>query len=297
MKSKEKKILHIDDEEIARNEFSQIFNGTDYKLEFAVNSIDGLEKIQQNNYDLILLDIIMPDLNNRQNIMAGLELLKKIKEKNANIPVIMLSVKTHMSTANEAFRMGAVDYIIKDKIKSDEELLRKVKNTLNHFEALAQSRDFVSHLINQGESKTMEFKSSLRWNFKAQKNDKKIKKSWLKTIVAFLNTDGGILLVGVEDDGEIIGIEHDKFPCDDKLLVYFSNQIERHIGLEFSKFIKFELESIVDKKVLFVECKKSFEPAFLKLNEEEEDFYIRVGPTSKKLSTKAAWYHLKDIQR
>ena len=62
----------------------------------------------------------------------------------------------------------------------------------------------------RGESKTLEFKSTLRWNTKEdRKDDKVITHSALKTVAAFLNTDGGDLLIGVRDDGSIIGIERD----------------------------------------------------------------------------------------
>jgi len=119
----------------------------------------------------------------------------------------------------------------------------------------------------------------------------------LKTLVGFLNSEGGILLVGVNNDGGIIGLDYDKFPSDDKLLLHISNMIRRHIGLEFSKFITYDLKVVEDKKVLFIECKKSREPVFLLIKEDEEDFYIRVGPSTQKLSTKRTFNYLQNKQK
>ncbi|OPX29249.1 MAG: hypothetical protein B1H06_01825 [Candidatus Cloacimonas sp. 4484_143] len=142
-------------------------------------------------------------------------------------------------------------------------------------------------LIKKGESDKLEFKSTLRWNLKADKADKNIEKSALKTLVAYLNSEGGKLLVGVEDDGNILGIAADKFPNDDRFMLHLNNMIKQHIGLEFSKWIHYRIIEEEDKKVLLVECEKSSDPAFLIIG-EDEDFYIRVGPASRKLSTKQA---------
>jgi hypothetical protein len=70
--------------------------------------------------------------------------------------------------------------------------------------------------IRHGETASLEFKSSLRWNIKAEKFDKDIESSVLKTIAAFCNTAGGELLIGVADNGSVVGIAHDGFQNDDK---------------------------------------------------------------------------------
>jgi len=59
--------------------------------------------------------------------------------------------------------------------------------------------------IKHGETATLEFKSSLRYNIRANRMDKDIENSVLKTIVAFCNTKGGELLIGVSDDKSISG--------------------------------------------------------------------------------------------
>lgn len=74
----------------------------------------------------------------------------------------------------------------------------------------------IRSMVEAGESGTVEFKSSLRWNIHSQRNDDDITHSCIKTIAAFLNSDGGKLLIGVADDGSIFGIENDGFPNNDK---------------------------------------------------------------------------------
>lgn len=143
--------------------------------------------------------------------------------------------------------------------------------------------DIIADLISRGESKKLEFKSTLRMNLITKQIDKKIEHEVLKTITAFLNTDGGTLLIGVSDDYQVIGIENDAFPNDDKFLLHFQNLLKDKIGSIFCLFIEYDLFPSRGKKVLKVDCKKSDKQVFMKYDNEEE-FYIRTGPSSEKLS-------------
>ena len=111
-----------------------------------------------------------------------------------------------------------------------------------------------------------------------------IEKAWLKSVAAFLNSDGGTLLVGVADNGDILGIAADRFDNDDKCLLHVNNRIQQHIGLEHAGFIGYQLVPVDDKRVLLIECQPCPSPVFLKISKDEE-FYIRVGPGSRCLST------------
>jgi ATP-dependent Lon protease len=139
-------------------------------------------------------------------------------------------------------------------------------------------------LIAKGEGAKLEFKSTLRWNIQSGRRDKAMEHSVLKTIVAFLNTEGGTLLVGVQDDGSILGIEPDKFQNEDKYLLHFANLINDKIGKHYVDNIQWDLKAIGDKKILRVNCKPSAKAVFLKDNAEEK-FYVRSGPSTVLLST------------
>ncbi len=153
---------------------------------------------------------------------------------------------------------------------------------------IEDSQDELLEAIELGESDRLEFKSTLRWHIKANKPMKEIELSALKTIVAYMNTDGGTLLIGVEDDGSILGIDTDNFANNDKFLLHFNNLIKQHIGLIFSQYIHFAIKEMEDgKSILVVDCIRSSYPAFLKVD-NNDDFYIRVGPGSRKLSTSKA---------
>jgi len=138
-------------------------------------------------------------------------------------------------------------------------------------------------LIAKGENEKLEFKASLRWNIIAKKPDKAIEHSALKTIVAFLNTEGGTLLIGVKDDGEVVGIDINQFVSEDKFLLHFATLVNDKIGKHYVDQIQWKLKDVRGKRILRIDCKPSPNAVFLMNNGEE--FYIRNGPSSVILST------------
>ncbi len=137
--------------------------------------------------------------------------------------------------------------------------------------------------INQGEGSSVEFKSTVRTNLRAGKRGKEIELAWLKAVVAFLNSKGGTLLIGVDDGGRIVGIEADGFENQDRCHLHLKNLINQHIGAEYSSFIQISLVDVDGSTVVLMECQPANGPVFLRIGKNEE-FYIRSGPSSVKLS-------------
>ncbi|HPF60381.1 MAG TPA: putative DNA binding domain-containing protein [Candidatus Competibacteraceae bacterium] len=155
----------------------------------------------------------------------------------------------------------------------------------------AEFEEKVLALIRYGESPNLEFKSTLRTNLKTSQAGKEIELAWLKSVVGFMNTDGGILLIGVNDGGEVVGIAADQFENNDKCLLHFKNLINRHIGAEFSKYLHAEIRPVTGRTVVAVVCEKAREPAFL-LAGGNEEFHIRSGPSSIKLTPRQMLQYL-----
>lgn len=162
--------------------------------------------------------------------------------------------------------------------------LRKKLELIQEAVKLANDSDYILELIRRGESKRLEFKSTLRTNLITGKPDWNIEHAVLKTIVAYLNTDGGILLVGVSNTGEVLGIKNDGFSNEDRFLLHFKQLIKQHIGLNYAPMIEYTLVPVSGKEVLEIECKKSDEAVFLKTDKNDEEFYIRIGPSSERLT-------------
>jgi len=141
------------------------------------------------------------------------------------------------------------------------------------------SSNLISRLIDAGEGDFMEFKSTLRKNLHTGIFDKKIEHSVLKTIVAYLNSKGGTILVGVSDLGRVLGLKEDDFSSHDKLQLYLTGALRTHLGNQFLHYINYELYPIEDKHILKIDCSPSNKRVFLKWDKKEE-FYVRHGSSS-----------------
>jgi DNA-binding response OmpR family regulator len=151
------------------------------------------------------------------------------------------------------------------------------------------------------EGRHLEFKSTLLWDINLEKKNEDLRLVVLKTIVAFLNTEGGTLLIGVKDDGNIYGIEKDFEYANsskrnrDGFELHLWDVIGTQIGRAFSAYIKFRFEFIDDKTVCAVDVLKSPEPAFLpgKRDKNIREFYIRSGNNSRELDAEQMYKHLR----
>lgn len=161
-------------------------------------------------------------------------------------------------------------------------LLPVIENALNQFNRLSAS-DKIRSLIRDGESKVLEFKQTFVVDVSKGTKESYISMSSIKTIAAFLNSDGGVLLIGVKDDGELYGIddEIDTFfhGSNDEYLLHFKNLFKRSIGEPFYPYVDYELVVVDGHKILRVDCSRSESEVFV----DEKDFYVRTNPSTDKL--------------
>jgi len=171
-----------------------------------------------------------------------------------------------------------------------------VRNYL--FDQYLSSHRHVQELLKQHESKTLEFKSTLRWNLKEDRKDSAhVTHAVLKTIAAFLNTDGGDLMIGVADGKSIVGIEVDRFENEDKFLLHLSHVIGAALGDRAGTLVDAKIEIINGKKMCLASCRRSPEPVFFKWKGIESlqqgDFYVRSGPQTVKLDPESAQEYIR----
>ncbi|MFH1370175.1 MAG: ATP-binding protein [Planctomycetota bacterium] len=142
----------------------------------------------------------------------------------------------------------------------------------------------ISQLIQQGEGRAVEFKEMLEYSVRENKQDTNLNKECLKTIAAFLNTDGGTLLIGVRDNGEITGIERDlqyvQRKNKDGFELKLRDLIKSHLAPFPSGKINIQFETLTKGMV----CRVDIEP----VNKNQtihlgKDVYIRDGNTTRKL--------------
>jgi hypothetical protein len=152
----------------------------------------------------------------------------------------------------------------------------------------------LSELILLGESLSLEFKSTLQWDIVERRPNKALRHSVLKTIAAFLNTEGGVLVIGVEDDGNVCGLERDLAVLDgstDKFSQLLAQLITDRVGPEYGHLAKVRYEQLDGETVCVVDVDKAPEPAYL-VSEKGKQFYIRVGNTSRALDPEQMVNHI-----
>jgi uncharacterized protein YaaQ len=143
----------------------------------------------------------------------------------------------------------------------------------------------IGELIHLGESATLEFKSTLQWDVVQDKLNKHLRHSVLKTIAAFLNSAGGTLVIGVEDDGHVYGLDNDLKTTDnsvDRFEQLLTSLVSDKIGAEHSHFIDIRHEHVDGSTVCVVDVDRSLEPAYLR-GRRGAEFHVRVGNTTRLL--------------
>ncbi len=115
------RILVIDDEEIIHKSLRRILERHGHVVESAMRAQDGLEKLRKTRFDLVLTDLMMPEMN-------GIQLIETMNKEGILVPAIMITGYPTIRTAVEALRLGAVDYLAKPFTR--DELLGPVNRTL-----------------------------------------------------------------------------------------------------------------------------------------------------------------------
>jgi len=156
---------------------------------------------------------------------------------------------------------------------------------------LHQAPHTVSDLLGIGESETVEFKSSARWNLKAGSPDKKMEQVIVKTVCGFLNAQGGTLLIGVDDDGAVVGLSSDYMtlgskPNADGFELFLRQKLDGELSIPTAGIVKIRFESVNGQEICIVSVAASGKAVFskpLEGNQPPSEFWVRVGNATKQL--------------
>jgi putative nucleotidyltransferase with HDIG domain len=146
------KILVVDDEEAIREVVSTLLESQGYDCSAVSNGLLAREYLKENSVDLVLSDMVMPE-------MDGLTLLEWEREHNPDVPVIMVTAMHDLSTALEAIRRGAYDYILKPFEK--DQLYLGVRRALEHRGLVMENRNYQRNLEELVEERTAQLKGAL----------------------------------------------------------------------------------------------------------------------------------------
>ena len=281
------RLLLCEDEEELSNALVAMLKHNNYSVDAVYDGEEALSYLETENYDGVILDIMMPKVD-------GITVLKTIRSKGNNVPVLMLTAKSEIDDKVLGLDSGADDYLtkpfvtkelvsricaitrrkteitdsvldfenitldrLKFELKSEKGSVRLSNKEFQMLERLMTNplndADRIKEKIREGESKVIEFKETLSLDVKQHIKAKYIVESVLKTVVAFLNTEGGTLLIGVDDNGEILGVEDEiktifskykgeiNSKAKDDFKLFWKNLLKEHVGEEFYGYIEWEL--------------------------------------------------------
>jgi hypothetical protein len=162
--------------------------------------------------------------------------------------------------------------------------------------SIIQNTD-IDKILKEGENRNVEFKSRFRWDKGNKDVNKQIESINMRAIASFLNTSGGILLIGVDDKGLIIGLEDciNSFSGFNKLDAFkrhFDNLLSRYFDNSINRNICFDFKEINEKIIAVVRVTRFSKPVYLKNNDNEE-FFIRRTASSIQLTGKEQVDYIK----
>lgn len=172
-----------------------------------------------------------------------------------------------------------------DKVRAQAESLFGKSGVAAAHGEVAPEDTGLETAMEGGESETVEFKSTLRVNLYTGKRDEEMESAVLKTLAAFLNTDGGTLVVGVADDGSATGIEADGFKSEDEMSRHLVNKVRDRMDVSVVTSMRLQFASHRGSRVFVVRCARSSVPVFVRDSKRAsvERFYIRTGPATTEL--------------
>ena len=173
-------------------------------------------------------------------------------------------------------------------VKNEDEIKPKKSKILKDLDSYSQLK--INELVDLSESEFLEFKSTLKWDIRQEKSNPSLILETIKTIAGFLNNKGGILIVGYDDDNDVVyGLEKD-YPVTSKKNNFDGWQLHliNHINDKLGRIVNHNLsiESVpYDGKTLAkIKVTPSSQPVFTKEDNKDGNFYVRIHGQTENLS-------------
>jgi CheY-like chemotaxis protein len=280
------KVLVVDDLPDWQKTLSGLLRDNGYEVK-AVGAIDtALQALEHEYFNVAILDVRLDESN--EDNQDGLALMRQIKERWPSVEIIILTGYAKVSMAQKALNADAggdrYAHSFLEKTQTNE-LIKQVKK------ACEKSIEAVNFLISHGELETVEFKSSIRWDYRKGEVNKEMQVVIAKSIAGMLNCRGGTLLIGVADDGTILGIDKDLTglpkPDTDGFQLLLTEVIRNYLGLEYMQYILVRFEEVHDKSICVISIRPSNRPVFVSSGSRSE-FWLRTGNATRQMDIKEA---------
>jgi len=233
-----------------------------------------------NENSLVNITLVSADLNKRKiKAKAPSIYIQDFLDENEELPT---SIKSHLIEDLDNFGVKSDDYLVFLEKRANA-IFRELKKRIELKHKEDKKEDKVKEMILNGENETLEIKSTLRFDLKEGIVNKKLEFVIAKTISAFLNTEGGTLIIGVDDDNNVLGLEKDIQTLSkqniDGFELHLRQIIKKYLGDYFEKYLKVTFPKVDDKEICLIQISKSGKPVFI-ISEGTESFFVRNGNSS-----------------
>ncbi len=244
-------VLWADDQQVVSQTISSITTQLGLQITYATSGESALRHLLERSYDLLILDLKMPP-----DVWGGLWLLQQLKDRRIKVPTIILSGEGTQAETIKGMRLGADDYVMKDQARV--ELVQRIQDLRAKYDPALLLRA----LITAGESDRFECKETLRWHVVQKGFDKIPENAAMKTVAGFLNSKGGTLIIGIKDDGTIVGLEPDRFESHDKALLFFDNLVKVWLSDVAAQYLAVSFVHLQEHDVMRIDCRPKTIPIY-----------------------------------
>lgn len=233
-----------------------------------------------NENSIVNITLVGADLNKRKiRAKAPSIYIQDFLDENAELHK---SIKSHLIDNIDDFGIHSDDYSVFLE-KRATSIYNALKNRIEFTSTEKIEDTELKELILIGENEKLEMKSTLRYDLRQNIVNKNLEYVIAKTVSAFLNSEGGILIIGVDDNGNALGLEKDIETFSKKDVdgfeLHLRNIIKKHLGSNFEKYLKITFPIIDEKTICKVKILKSGKPVFANF-EGKDSFYVRNGNSS-----------------
>jgi schlafen family protein len=152
-------------------------------------------------------------------------------------------------------------------------------------------KNYIPDIIRTGENDKVEFKSSVRWDIQEKCINRGLEKVIAKTLAGFFNTHGGDLLIGVADDGSVLGLGNDyqtlKHQNSDGFERTLNDIIKKMLGGDLCPLSHFTFVEVDGREICMVTVEKAPRPVYFD-DGKNSVFYVRVGNSTRQLDVREA---------
>lgn len=233
-----------------------------------------------NENSIVNITLVGADLNKRKiRAKAPSIYIRDFLDENAELHK---SIKSHLIDNIDDFGIYSDDYSVFLEKRANS-IYNALKNRIEFTNTEKIEDTELKELILIGENEKLEMKSTLRYDLRQNIVNKNLEYVIAKTVSAFLNSEGGILIIGVDDNGNALGLEKDIETFSKKDVdgfeLHLRNIIKKHLGSNFEKHLKITFPTIDEKTICKVKILKSGKPVFANF-EGKDSFYVRNGNSS-----------------